>query len=123
MNNLLVNLEEKFTLVKEYWTPHIVGEFNDNYIKVCKLNGEFVWHSHKHEDEVFLIQKGILTIDFRNQPSVEIRPGEFFIVPRGVEHRPRTGEETVYCILFEPKSTQHTGDVDYEVTVKNLPMI
>lgn len=106
----LINLDEKFARFTEYWHPYIVGELNGQYVKLVKARGELVWHHHEHEDELFHILKGRFIMDFRDR-TVELGPGEMLIVPKGVEHRPRTGDEEVYLMLFEPKATQHTGDL------------
>jgi mannose-6-phosphate isomerase-like protein (cupin superfamily) len=111
-----IKLADKFKLFHEHWHPHIVGELNDNYIKLAKLQGEFVWHKHDAEDELFIVLEGTLHMDFRDK-SVAVRPGEILIVPKGVEHRPWTTEE-VKLMLIEPKGTLHTGDVQSEKTVE-----
>lgn len=116
--NQKVNLAEKFTLFQEHWTPKIVGELNKQQVKLAKLLGEFVWHQHEHEDELFLVVKGTLHMQFRDH-EVILQEGEFLVVPRGVEHRPVAPEE-VHVLLFEPASTQHTGDVESDLTVKQL---
>lgn len=117
-----INLANKFDKFKEHWTPKIIGELNDQFIKIAKVKDDFVWHSHENEDELFIVQKGTLYIDFRDKTE-EIREGEIMIVPKGVEHRPRTNGEEVYLMLIEPKSTQHTGKVVDEKTVTNLERI
>ena len=114
---------DKFSLFDEKWTPKIVGELNDQYVKLCKLKDNFIWHSHENEDELFMVFKGTLYIDFRDNKSIEINEGEMLIVPKGVEHRPRTNGELVLNLLFEPKTTQHTGQVDSDLTVKKLDWI
>jgi len=111
-----VNLAQKFTLFNELWTPKIVGEFNEMYIKLAKLKGEFVWHKHDNEDELFLVVKGILTIKLRDKDIV-LHEGEFFIVPKGVEHMTVAPEE-VHVVMIEPKSTLNTGDVSDAKTVE-----
>ena len=116
------NILEKFAQFTAQWTPKIIGELNGQYVKLAKLQDEFVWHNHEQEDELFLIFKGTLIMDFRDK-TVEIKEGEMLIVPRGVEHRPRTNGEEVYCLLFEPKETLHTGDVVHEKTVKEWEWI
>ena len=116
-----VNLAQKFTLFNEYWVPHIVGELNDSYVKVDKLKGEFVWHKHESEDELFLVKKGKLLIKFRDK-NVWLDDGEFIIIPKGVEHKP-VAEEEVHVVLIEPKSTLNTGDVRNEKTVSQLKRI
>lgn len=113
-----VNLAEKFSLFHEHWTPKIVGELNNQQVKLAKLLGEFVWHQHEHEDELFLVVKGTLHIQFRDR-EVTLQEGEFLIVPKGVEHKPVAPEE-VHVLLFEPATTQHTGDVESDLTVKHL---
>jgi mannose-6-phosphate isomerase-like protein (cupin superfamily) len=110
-----VNLAEKFSLFGEYWSPKIVGELNDSYLKVVKLKGEFVWHHHEAEDELFLVVKGKLLIKLRDR-DVVLEEGEFVVIPRGVEHCP-VAEEEVHVVLLEPKSTVNTGDIQNERTV------
>jgi mannose-6-phosphate isomerase-like protein (cupin superfamily) len=110
-----VNLAEKYALFSEHFTPKILGEANGQYVKIAKILGEFVWHSHEHEDELFLIFKGMMTIEFRDG-KVDLREGEMYIVPKGVEHRTLADEET-YIMMIEPKSTAHSGDVQSDLTV------
>jgi len=116
-----INLQQKFSKFSEHYKPHIIGEVNDCYIKVVKLKGEFIWHQHDNEDELFLVVKGSLRMKFRNHESV-IREGEFVIVPRKVEHMPVADEE-VHVVLIEPKSTLNTGNVTNERTVARLESI
>jgi mannose-6-phosphate isomerase-like protein (cupin superfamily) len=116
-----VNLAEKFSLFAEYWSPRIVGELNDQYIKLVKFKGEFIWHSHVHEDELFLVVKGTLKIEFRDD-LVTVNEGEFYIVPKGVEHKPMADEET-HIILLEPKSTEQTGGIKSNLLVDEQPWI
>ncbi|MFN8307941.1 MAG: cupin domain-containing protein [Ferruginibacter sp.] len=118
-----INIMEKFSLFEKTWTPHIIGELNGQYVKLCKLKDEFVWHSHENEDELFMVFKGTLIMDFRDGNTVEVKEGEILIVPSGVEHRPRTNGELVYNLLFEPKATLHTGNVETAMTVKDLDWI
>lgn len=113
-----VNLAEKFGLFEKYWSPKIVGELNGQHVKLAKLKGEFIWHHHEAEDELFLVVKGQLVLELREQ-DVVLEEGEFFIVPRGVEHKP-VAEEEVHVLLFEPKSTLNTGNVRNERTVEDL---
>ncbi len=113
-----VNLSQKFSLVRDYWSPKIVGELNDSYVKVVKLKGEFIWHHHELEDELFLVLKGTLRMRFRER-DVEVQEGEMLIVPRGVEHLPVAAEE-VHVLMFEPKSTLNTGNLRNERTVAAL---
>lgn len=116
-----VNLVQKFSLFNDHWSPKIVGELNDSYVKLVKIKGEFVWHHHDNEDELFLVVKGRFRMELKNK-HVWIEEGEFFIVPRGVEHRPVAEEET-WLLLLEPKSTLNTGNVQNERTVSNLQRI
>jgi mannose-6-phosphate isomerase-like protein (cupin superfamily) len=104
-----VNLAEMLSLFHDHWSPRIVGELNGQHVKLVKLRGEFVWHQHAHEDELFLVLKGHLTIRLRDR-DVQLSEGEFCIVPRGVEHQPVADEE-VHVLLFEPAGTLNTGDV------------
>ncbi len=110
-----VNLANKFGLFQEYWSPKIAGELNDSYLKLAKLKGEFVWHHHEAEDELFLVVKGRLVIKLRDR-DISLDEGEFVIIPRGVEHCP-VAEEEVHVLLLEPKSTVNTGNVENERTV------
>ena len=124
MNDITpINIMDKFSLFDKQWTPHIIGELNGQYVKLCKLKDDFIWHRHENEDELFMVFKGTLFMDFRDGKTVEVNEGEILIVPKGVEHRPRTDGEIVFNLLFEPKMTLHTGDVESEVTVKNLSWI
>jgi mannose-6-phosphate isomerase-like protein (cupin superfamily) len=110
-----VDLREKLAMFSEHWTPKILGELNGQHVKVAKLEGEFVWHHHEHEDELFLVIEGSLTIRFRDG-EVTLAPGEFVIVPRGVEHLP-VAENEAHVLLFEPAGTRNTGDVTEDRTV------
>lgn len=114
INNLPFNTEQSFESVTDYWSPKVIGEFNGQYIKIAKLKGEFVWHDHKNEDELFLIVKGELFIDFEDK-TVHLKEGEGFIVPKATMHSPHC-EEECWVMLIEPKETKHTGDVDTEQT-------
>ena len=116
-----VNLAEKFQQFAEHWSPKIVGELNDCYVKLVKVKGEFVWHQHDAEDELFLVVKGRLLLKFRDR-DVSVGEGEFIIVPRGVEHLPVASAEA-HVLLLEPKSTLNTGNVRNERTVKELERI
>jgi mannose-6-phosphate isomerase-like protein (cupin superfamily) len=117
-----INIHEKFNLFTETWTPKIIGELNGQYVKLARVKDEFVWHSHEHEDELFMVFKGTLYIDFRDRTEV-IKEGEMIIVPKGVEHNPRTNGEEVWVLLFEPKETAHTGNIMHERTVQVLDWI
>jgi len=116
-----VNLSKKFSLFSEYWAPKIVGELNGQYVKLAKLKGEFVWHHHDQEDEMFLVVKGQLRMAFRDREEI-LNPGEFIIVPKGVEHKPVADQE-VEIVLFEPKTTINTGNTDGDLTQRDLEMI
>src|SRR5579863_5017081 len=117
-----VNLREKFALFHDLWSPKIVGDLNDSYVKLAKFKGEFVWHQHANEDELFLVVRGSLVIKIRGDDDVRLEPGEFVIVPRGVEHLP-VAEDEVEVLLLEPKSTLNTGDQPGTRTVTNLQRI
>lgn len=106
-----VNLAEKLDRIREHWRPHIVGELNGQEVKLVRCRGEFVWHHHTTEDELFLVVRGRLRMEFRDQ-TVELGPGELVIVPRGVEHRPVATEE-VELLLFEPAGVRNTGNVEH----------
>ena len=116
-----VNLAQKFALFSDHWHPRVVGALNDQLVKVAKLKGEFDWHFHAAEDELFLVVKGTLIMQLRDQ-AVTIGAGEFFIVPRGVEHCPVAPEE-VHVVLFEPATTGHTGNVVTEKTRTTMDWI
>ncbi|MGH7598609.1 MAG: cupin domain-containing protein [bacterium] len=116
-----VNLKEKFGSFNDYWSPKIAGELNGQYVKLVKLKGEFVWHQHEAEDELFLVVKGRLCLQLRDR-EIWLDEGEFFIVPRGVEHKP-VAEAEVHVLLFEPASTLNTGDKRNERTVEKLARI
>jgi len=116
-----VNLEQKFSLFNEHWSPKIVGELNNQQIKLVKFLGNFVWHKHDEEDELFFVVKGTFVMELRDK-NIELREGEFLIVPRGVEHRPVADEE-VWVMLFEPASTLNTGNVQNERTKAELEKI
>lgn len=111
-----VRLSEKLEEIRDFWDPCVVGELNGQEVKLAKLKGAFVWHHHQNEDELFLVLQGKLTLELRDG-AVDLGPGEFFIVPRGVEHRP-VAEEEVHLLMFEPASTLNTGNVRNERTVE-----
>lgn len=117
MNINPVSLKKKFELFDEYWTPKIIGELNDQFIKLAKLKGDFVWHSHENEDELFYIVKGQLTLKFREEKEITLNKGEMYVVPAGVEHFP-VAEEECWVMLIEPKSTEHTGSLKAEGTIE-----
>jgi len=135
-----INLTQKLSLFDDYWGPRVIGELNDQYVKVVKFNGPFTWHHHDHEDELFLVIKGRFRMEFRqnnegpgaehvdanvsapeteSNQSIWIEEGEMIIVPRGMEHRP-VAEEECHVLLFEPASTLNTGNVENELTVHKL---
>ncbi len=116
-----VNIAEKLSQFTDHWNPRIIGELNGQHVKAVKLKGEFIWHHHDYEDELFFVVKGTLKMEFRGK-TVFIKPGEFIIVPRGVEHKP-VAEEEVELLLFEPASTLHTGNIKNERTRENLQTI
>jgi mannose-6-phosphate isomerase-like protein (cupin superfamily) len=116
-----VNLREKFARFSNHWSPKIAGELNGQQVKLVKFRGEFVWHHHDHEDELFLVVKGRFRMEFRDR-HVWLEEGEFLIVPRGVEHRP-VAEEEAHVLLFEPASTLNTGNVRNERTLTDLERV
>jgi len=116
-----VNLAQKFALIKEYWSPKIAGELNGQHLRLVKFKGEFIWHHHDNEDELFLIIRGNLLIQFRDR-EVTLNEGEFIIIPAGIDHRPVAKEE-VHAVLLEPTSTLNTGNVTDERTIRNLDRI
>lgn len=113
-----INLAEKLSSFTDHWQPRIVGELNGQHVKVVKLQGEFVWHHHETADELFLVLKGAMTIQLRDR-DVPLAAGEFFIVPRGVEHRPVAAEEA-HVLLFEPAGTLNTGNLRNERTYEAM---
>lgn len=116
-----IDLTDKLSKFDQYWSPRIIGAVNDSYVKVAKLNGEFVWHSHEQEDELFLVVKGRLTIRFRDG-DVHLEEGQMVIVERGVEHQP-VAESEAHVLIVEPKATVNTGDVENERTVTDLEWV
>lgn len=123
-----INLASKLALFADHWNPRIIGDLNENHIKLAKLQGDFIWHRHELEDELFVVLKGRLMIDFRAEGdvlgvrTVEINPGEIIVVPKGVEHRPHA-EEEVHIMLIEPKTVINTGALENELTRKELQRI
>jgi len=116
-----VNLADKFSKIQDYWNPRVLGELNDFAVKAVKIKGEFVWHHHDVEDELFLVVKGTLRMRFRDHESI-VREGEFLIVSHGTEHQPVADEE-VHLLLLEPRSTLNTGNIINERTVRELEHI
>jgi mannose-6-phosphate isomerase-like protein (cupin superfamily) len=116
--SVVVNLRDKLAQIHDHWNPRIVADLNGQQVKLVKFQGEFVWHSHASEDEMFLVVRGRFRMEFRDH-AVELAEGEFIVVPRGVEHRP-VAEQEVEVMLFEPAALQHTGDVESEFTVREF---
>ncbi|MDE0905743.1 MAG: cupin domain-containing protein [Planctomycetota bacterium] len=116
-----INLQEKFDQFSDQWSPKKIGELNGQQILLAKIQGEFVFHKHDDEDELFMVMKGQLTLELRDR-SVVVNPGEFFTVPRGVEHKPTAKEET-HLLVFEPLGTKHTGDVVADITIETYEEI
>jgi mannose-6-phosphate isomerase-like protein (cupin superfamily) len=116
-----VNISQKFAQISEYWKPYIAAELNGQLVKLDKLKGEFIWHHHESEDEMFLVVKGRFRMEFRDR-HVWLEEGEFIVVPRGVEHRP-VAEEEAWIMLFEPASTLNTGNVQNERTLHELERV
>ena len=116
-----INISEKFNLFKEHWTPKRIGELNGQQVLLAKLKGEFIWHAHEKEDELFYIIKGNLKIEFRDKVIV-LNQGEMYIIPRGVEHKP-IAENEVHVLLFEPLAIKHTGNITSNLTVKTFESI
>ena len=112
-----INLEQKFSLFSEHWTPKIVGELNGQHVKIAKVKGEFVWHDHPDTDEVFVVIEGSLNIEFRDG-MVSLESGEMFVIPKGVEHKPSASSECK-IMLIEPQGVINTGDTNSELTAKN----
>ena len=116
-----VNITQKFSQIQEYWKPYIAAELNGQLVKLDKLKGEFVWHHHENEDEMFLVVKGRFRMELRDR-HIWLEEGEFLVVPRGVEHRP-VAEEEAWIVLFEPASTLNTGNVQNEMTLRELERV
>ncbi|MGY8910224.1 MAG: cupin domain-containing protein [Flavobacteriales bacterium] len=117
----VINIQEKFKLFSDLWSPKMVGELNGQQILLAKLKGEFVFHKHEFEDELFMVIKGTLEIELRDK-TITLKEGEFYIVPKGVEHKPIAKEE-VHIVLFEPLSIKHTGNVVANITVETYENI
>ena len=121
MNAKKINLKEKLSKFTEHWSPRVIAEMNDIQFKLVKVKGEFVWHDHKDEDELFYILKGKMIMEFRDR-KVEVNEGEMIVVPKGVEHRP-VAEEEVWMMLFEPQNIKHTGNVKSDLTIDSYEKI
>ena len=117
----VINIQEKLHLFTDQWSPKRIGKLNGQQILLAKIQGEFVFHKHDNEDELFMVIQGQLKLELKDQ-TVTVNPGEFYIVPKGVEHKPIAEEET-HLLLFEPLSTKHTGDVMADITVETLSLI
>lgn len=117
----VINIKEKFNLFKEYWSPKIIGQLNGQDVKISKLQGEFIWHNHKDEDELFYVIKGTLQIEFRDKTST-LNEGDMLVIPKGVEHKPIAKEE-VWVLLFEPSNIKHTGEVKHKLTKETFEKI
>lgn len=120
-----IDILSKYELFEELWTPKIIGSCNGQLVKIAKVKDSFVWHAHEHEDELFMVYKGTLFLELRDNTTVSIKPGQMYVVPRGIEHRPYTEEgEEVWIMMFEPASTLNTGDAEAnELTARDLESI
>ena len=116
-----INIAQKLSKINDHWSPKIIGELNGQHVKLAKLNGEFVWHHHENEDELFMVIEGNLKIEFRNK-TVDLESGEICIIPKGVEHKP-VAEKEVSVLLFEPASTLNTGNTENHFTKHDLNKI
>ncbi len=116
-----INIKNKLELINDLWNPRVIAELNGQQVKISKVKGEFVWHDHKNEDELFLILKGSLKMMFRDRTEI-VNEGEMIMVPKGIEHKPVADEE-VWMMLFEPQNTKHTGDVESKLTIKKYKKI
>lgn len=119
----MINIEQKFELIQDYWSPKIIGELNGQHVKLAKIKGDFIWHHHDHEDEMFMVIKGKLIMELRDK-TITAEKGEIIIVPKGVEHLPKTeANQEVWIMLFEPASTVNTGKLKNDRTVEHLARI
>jgi mannose-6-phosphate isomerase-like protein (cupin superfamily) len=116
-----VNLSEKFNLINEHWSPKLLGELNNQAVKIAKLKGEFIWHHHENEDEMFFVIEGSMTIKLKDKDIV-LNKNEFFIIPKGVEHKPVAKNE-VLVMMFEPMSTINTGNIESDITIKDIKKV
>jgi len=117
----VINISEKFKLFHEHWTPKKIGELNGQQVLLAKIKGEFIWHKHENEEELFYVIKGFLKIEFRDK-TIELNAGEMYIIPKGMEHKPIAKEE-VHVLLFEPLAIKHTGNIISELTVQTFDTI
>lgn len=119
-----INITQKFDLFNEHWTPKIIGECNNQHVKIAKIKDSFIWHSHEQEDELFMCFKGTLYLELRENITITVNAGEMYIVPKGVEHRPYTNGEEVWILMFEPIGTVNTGNAQKsDLKVTNLKKI
>ncbi len=116
-----INLSEKFNLINEHWSPRLLGELNNQAVKIAKLKGEFIWHNHENEDEMFFVIEGSMTIKLKDKDIV-LNKNEFFIIPKGVEHKPVAKDE-VLVMMFEPMSTINTGNIESDITIKDIEKV
>jgi len=116
-----INIEEKFSQFSDYWNPRIIGELNGQYVKLAKVQGEFIWHKHDEEDELFMLIEGNFRLELRDQ-TIQLKPGEMVIIPKGVEHKP-VAEGEAHIMLFEPKEVVNTGNIKNERTRAQLERI
>ena len=116
-----VKLAEKFDLINEHWSPKLLGELNNQAVKIAKLKGEFIWHHHENEDEMFFVIEGSMTIKLRDK-DILLNKNEFFIIPKGVEHKP-VAENEVLVMMFEPMTTVNTGNVESDMTIMDIEKI
>ena len=117
----VINIKDKFSLFTDHWSPKIIGQLNGQDVKLAKLQGEFIWHNHKDEDELFYVIKGTLRIEFRDKTST-LNEGDMLVIPKGIEHKPIAKEE-VWVLLFEPSNIKHTGEVKHELTKETFEKI
>jgi len=117
----VVNLSEKFNLINEHWSPRLIGELNNQAVKIAKLKGEFIWHHHENEDEMFFVIEGSMIIKLKDKDIV-LNKNEFFIIPKGIEHKPVARDE-VLVMMFEPMSTINTGNIESDITIKDIEKI
>ena len=116
-----VNLSKKFDLINKHWSPRLLGELNNQAVKIAKLKGEFIWHHHENEDEMFFVIKGSMTIKLKDKDIV-LNKNEFFIIPKGVEHKP-VAQNEVLVMMFEPMTTINTGNIESNITIKDIERV
>ena len=118
-----INLNQKYGLFSEHWTPKILSSVNNQLVKIAKVNGEFVWHKHDDQDELFLVIKGTLIIDLESDTSLVLNVGEMTVIPKGMEHRPRTDDGEAWILMIEPPETHNTGQHSNEMSVDDIDWI